>query len=156
MPRLDQLSEIQRQSAVYFPCLESDTAPWVPWTKALSTSKVALVSSAGLHLRSDKPFGPGDPPYRVIPSDYSTADVIDSHTSIGWDRTGIYRDLNLAFPMDRLRELVDRKVIGSLSQDYYSFMGAQRDPRKIIEETGPQAAEALHAQDVDLVFLVPV
>ena len=35
-------------------------------------------------------------------------------------------------------------------------MGAQRDPRKIIEETGPQAAEALHAQDVDLVFLVPV
>ncbi|MEE2927660.1 MAG: glycine/sarcosine/betaine reductase selenoprotein B family protein [Chloroflexota bacterium] len=156
MPRLDQLSEIQRQSAVYFPCLENDTVPWVPWTKELSKSKVALVSSAGLHLRSDKPFGPGDPTYRVIPSDSSTADVIDSHTSIGWDRTGIYRDLNLAFPMDRLRELVDRKVIGSLSQDYYSFMGAQRDPRKIIEETGPQAAEALHAQDVDLVFLVPV
>ena len=156
MPRLDQLSEIQRQSAVYFPCLENDPATWVPWTKDLSASKVALVSSAGLHLRSDKPFGPGDPTYRVIPSDSSTADVIDSHTSIGWDRTGIYRDLNLAFPMDRLRELVDRKVIGSLSQDYYSFMGAQRDPRKIIEETGPQAAEALHAQDVDLVFLVPV
>ena len=156
MPRLDQLSEIQRQSAVYFPCLENDTAPWAPWTKDLSTSKVALVSSAGLHLRGAKPIGPGDPTYRVIPSDSNTADVIDSHTSIGWDRTGIYRDLNLAFPMDRLRELVDRKVIGSLSQDYYSFMGAQRDPRKIIEETGPQASEALHAQDVDLVFLVPV
>ena len=156
MPRLNQLSEIQRQSAVYFPCLENDTAPWAPWTRDLPTSKVALVSSAGLHLRGDTPFGPGDPTYRVIPSDSSTADVIDSHTSIGWDRTGIYRDLNLAFPMDRLRELVDRKVIGSLSQDYYSFMGAQRDPRKIIEETGPQAAEALHAQNVDLVFLVPV
>ena len=56
MPRLDQLSEIQRQSAVYFPCLENDTAPWVPWTKELSKSKVALVSSAGLHLRGDKPF----------------------------------------------------------------------------------------------------
>ena len=156
MPRLDQLSEIQRQSAVYFPCLENDTVPWLPWTKELSKSKVALVSSAGLHLRSDKPFGLGDPTYRVIPSDSNTADVIDSHASIGWDRTGIYRDLNLAFPMDRLRELVDRKVIGSLSQDYYSFMGAQRDPRKIIEETGPQASESLHAQDVDLVFLVPV
>ena len=34
--------------------------------------------------------------------------------------------------------------------------GAQRDPRMIIEETGPQAAEAMHAQDVDLVLLVPV
>ena len=156
MPRLDQLSEIQRQSAVYFPCLENDTVPWLPWTKELSKSKVALVSSAGLHLRGDKPFGLGDPTYRVIPSDANTADVIDSHTRIGWDRTGIYRDLNLAFPMDRLRELVDRKVIGSLSKDYYSFMGAQRDPRKIIEETGPQVSEDLHAQDVDLVFLVPV
>ena len=153
MPRLDQLSEIQRQSALYFPCLENDTAPW---TKELSNTKVALFSSAGLHLRNDRPFKGGDPTYRVIPSDANTADVIDSHTSIGWDRTGIYRDLNLAFPMDRLRELVERNVIGSLAPDYYSFMGAQRAPRKIIEETGPQAAEAMHAQDVDLVLLVPV
>ena len=156
MPRLDQLSEIQRQSAVYFPCLEHDTSPWVPWRKDLSQSKVALVSSAGLHLRGDRPFSGGDPTYRAIPSDSNPGDVIDSHTSIGWDRTGLYRDLNLAFPMDRMRELVDRKVIGSLAQDYYSFMGAQRDPRKIIQETGPQAAEAMHAQSVDLVFLVPV
>jgi len=156
MPRLDQLSEIQRQSALYFPCLENDTAPWTPWTKELSKSKVALISNAGLHLRNDQPFKGGDPTYRVIPSDANTADVIDSHTSIGWDRTGIYRDLNLAFPMDRLRELVERNVIGSLAPDYYSFMGAQRDPRKIIEETAPQAAEAMNAQDVDLVLLVPV
>ena len=156
MPRLDQLSEIQRQSALYFPCLEHDTSPWVPWRKDLSQSKVTLVSSAGLHLRGDRLFSSGDPTYRAIPSDSNPGDVIDSHTSIGWDRTGLYRDLNLAFPMDRMRELVDRKVIGSLAQDYYSFMGAQRDPRKIIQETGPQAAEAMHAQGVDLVFLVPV
>ena len=156
MPRLDQLSEIQRQSALYFPCLEHDTAPWIPWRQELSQSKIALVSSAGLHLRGDRPFSGGDPTYRVIPSDTNPGDVIDSHTSIGWDRTGLYRDLNLAFPMDRMRELVDRKVIGSLAQDYYSFMGAQRDPRKIIEETGPQAAEAMLAQGVDLVLLVPV
>ncbi len=156
MPRLDQLSEIQRQSALYFPCLENDTAPWALWTKELSQSKVALVSSAGLHLRGDRPFGSGDQTYRVIPSDSNPGDVIDSHASINWDRTGLYRDLNLAFPMDRMRELVDRKVIGSLAQDYYSFMGAQRDPRKIIGETGPQAAEAMHAEGVVLVFLVPV
>ncbi len=156
MPRLDQLSEIQRQSALYFPCFEHDITPWVPWDKELSQSTIALVSSAGLHMRGDRPFSGGDPSYRVIPSDSDPADVIDSHTSIGWDRTGLYRDLNLAFPLDRTRELVDRNVIGSLAQDYYSFMGAQRDPRKIIEETAPQAAEAMHAQDVDLVLLVPV
>ena len=53
MPRLDQLSEIQRQSALYFPCLENDTAPWAPWTKELSNTKVALVSRAGLPLRTE-------------------------------------------------------------------------------------------------------
>lgn len=156
MPRLDQLSEIQRQSALYFPCLEYDITPWVPWTKELRQSKIALVSSAGLHMRGDRPFIGGDPSYRVIPSDSDTADVIDSHASIGWDRTGLYRDLNLVFPLDRMRELIERNVIGSLAQDYYSFMGAQRNPRKIIEETGPQAAESLLAQDVDLVLLLPV
>ena len=156
MPRLDQLSEIQRQSALYFPCLEYDITPWVPWTKELRQSKIALVSSAGLHMRGDRPFIGGDPSYRVIPSDADTADVIDSHASIGWDRTGLYRDLNLVFPLDRMRELIERNVIGSLAQDYYSFMGAQRNPRKIIEETAPLAADSLLAQDVDLVLLLPV
>ena len=76
MPRLDQLSEIQRQSALYFPCLENDTAPWAPWTKELSNSKVALVSSAGLHLRNDQPFKGGDPTYRVIPFLFKIAGII--------------------------------------------------------------------------------
>jgi len=140
MPRLDQLSEIQRQSALYFPCLENDTAPWAPWTKELSNTKVALVSSAGLHLRNDRPFKGGDPTYRVIPSDANTSDVIDSHTSIGWDRTGIYRDLNLAFPMDRLRELAERKVIGSLAPDYYSFMGHGRPARPQKDHRGNRSS----------------
>ena len=61
MPRLDQLGEIQRQSALYYPCLEHDDAPWTPWVKDLSQSKLALVSSAGLHLRTDRPFENGDP-----------------------------------------------------------------------------------------------
>ena len=33
MPRLEQLSEIQRQSTLYFPCLEHDDAPWTPGTR---------------------------------------------------------------------------------------------------------------------------
>ena len=156
MARLDQLSEIERQSALYFPCLEHDTAPWTPWGKELSQSKVALVSSAGLHLRRDKLFESGDPSYRVIPSDANPGDVIDSHTSIGFDRSGVYRDLNLAFPVDRLRELADRGVIGSVAKNFYSFMGAQRDPMKIIQETAPQAAKAMLAENVDLVLLVPI
>ena len=93
MPRLDQLSEIHRKSALFFPCLEHDDSPWTPWERELSESRVSLVSTAGLHLRGDRLFQGGDPSYRVIPSDASTGDIILSHVSIGFDHTGIYRDL---------------------------------------------------------------
>jgi D-proline reductase (dithiol) PrdB len=42
----------------------------------------------------------------VIPSDTSTIDIVQSHTSLGFDRSAIMRDLNISFPIDRLHELV--------------------------------------------------
>ncbi|HZA24182.1 MAG TPA: glycine/sarcosine/betaine reductase selenoprotein B family protein [Dehalococcoidia bacterium] len=156
MPRLEQLSEPQRQSALYFPCMEHDDAPWNPWNKGLSQSRLGLVTTAGLHLRDDKPFVAGDPSYRVIPSSSSPKDVIQSHASIGFDHTGFYRDMNLAFPLERLRELVERGTLGSVAPNYYSFMGAQRDPTRIIEETAPEVARRLKAEEVDAVLLVPI
>ncbi len=53
MPKLSVLSEIQRKSMQMFPCVEHDDTPWTPMTRKLSDSKVALVTSAGLHLRRD-------------------------------------------------------------------------------------------------------
>jgi D-proline reductase (dithiol) PrdB len=156
MPRLDQLSEIQKNTLIYFPCIENDDAPWTPWNKELSQSKVAIVTTAGLHMRSDAPFAGGDSSYRAIPSDADTNDIIQSHVSIGFDHTGIYRDLNLAFPIDRLQELAERGEIGGLPSHHYSFMGAQRNPQKIIEETAPEVADILKADGVDLVLLTPV
>ena len=156
MPRLEQLDEIQRNSALLFPCLEHDSAPWTPWRKELSQSKVAMVSTAGLHLRGDKPFTGGDQSYRVIPSGAPTGDIIMSHTSIGWDHTGFYKDINLAFPVDRMQELAQRSVIGSIGENNYSFMGAQRNPNKMIEETAPDVARRLKAEGVDLVFMIPI
>ncbi|MFQ5860652.1 MAG: glycine/sarcosine/betaine reductase selenoprotein B family protein [Dehalococcoidia bacterium] len=150
---------MQRQHLLYFPCLEHDTAPWTPLRQGLSQSKIALVTTAGLHLRRDKPFvvnhKGGDPSYRVIPSDAKASDIVQSHFSIGFDHTAIYRDINVTFPIDRLRELEERVIIGSLSEQYYSFMGALRDPRRVIEETGPEVAQRLKEQDVDLVLLTP-
>ena len=159
MPRLDTLSEVQRRTLEFFPCLEHDDAPWVTLGKPLSQCRVALVTSAGLHLRDDKPFSRDDPggesTYRVIPSDCDPAEVMQSHFSIGFDHTGIYRDLNVTFPVDRLRELVERGEVGSLSANFYSFMGALRDPSRVIEETGPEVARRLAEEGVDVVLLTP-
>jgi D-proline reductase (dithiol) PrdB len=156
MPRLDQLSELQRQTALYFPCLEHDDSPWTPWEKELSQSKLGVVTTAGLHLRGDRPFEGGDPSYRAIPSSANPNDVIQSHASIGFDHTGYYRDINLAFPLDRMRELVEGGTLGSVADNYYSFMGAQRNPTRIIEETAPEVVQLLKADQVDAVLIIPI
>ena len=160
MPRLELLSEVQRRMLQMFPCFEHDDTPWTPAPKPLAESRVALVTSAGLHLRSDRPFvtdhqSGGDTSYRVIPRDTSPADIIQSHVSIGFDHSGIYRDINVTFPMDRLQELKEAGVIGSLADNYYSFMGAQRDPSVMVEQTGPEVAQRLLDDGVEVAFLTP-
>jgi D-proline reductase (dithiol) PrdB len=155
MPRLEDLSEVARQGQLNFPAFEHDDAPFVPMARPLSQAKIALVTTAGLNVRGQEPFASGDQAFRVIPSDTPVSEIIQSHTSIGFDRTAFMRDINISFPVDRLRELVDRGVIGSLSKNFYSFMGAHRSPKKIEEETGPEVGRLLLADGVDAVFLTP-
>ena len=160
MPNLETLSEVERKMLQFFPCMEFEATPWAPLRKDLSQSKMALVSTAGLHLRGDKPFvndlQGGDPSYRVIPSSASSADILQSHISISFDHTAFYRDINIAFPIDRARELVEKGVIGSVSENCYSFMGGLGDLRRVTEDTGPRVAQCLKEAGVDLVFLVPI
>ena len=155
MPRLEDLSDTARQGHLNFPAMEHDDAPFAPLAKPLSEAKLALVTTAGLHLRGDAPFASGDQTYRVIPSSSPASAILQSHTSIGFDRTAIMRDINVTFPIDRLRELVERGTIGELSERFYSFLGANRDPKRIIEETGPEVAGKLLDEGVDAVLLTP-
>ncbi len=155
MPRLEDLTEVARQGHLNFPAFEHDDAPFAPLKKPLSESKVALVTTAGLHVRGVAPFTNNDQSYRVIPSDTPARDILQSHTSIGFDRTAFMRDINISFPVDRLNELVAQGVVGSLSTNFYSFMGAIRNPSKIVEETGPEVAKLLINDGVDVVFLTP-
>ena len=47
-----------------------------------------------------------------------------SHVSTNFDRTGYIQDLNLVFPIERLRELEAAGDIGSVGAYHYAFMGA--------------------------------
>ncbi len=162
MPRLEYLDERTRRAILYFPCEENDSAPWTPLARDLSQCRVALVTSAALHLRSDAPFpaveaGQGDPSFRVIPSKARASEIIQSHHSIGFDRTGFYRDVNVVFPIDRLREMAERSEIGSVAENSYSFHGAtQRNTGPMVREMGPEIASRLKGDGVDLVLLTPV
>jgi D-proline reductase (dithiol) PrdB len=155
VPRLDDLSEVVRKTLLGLPCFDKDDAPATLLAKPLSESKLALVTSAGVHMRGDKPFGGGDQSFRAFASDARAQDIIQSHTSIGFDRSGFMDDMNISVPLDRLRELREQGVIGSLAETFYSFMGAQRDPRQIADETAPEVARLLVAAGVDVVVLTP-
>ena len=155
MPRLEDLPDLARQGMLNFPAFDHDDSPCAPMTKPLSEAKIALVTTAGLHLRGDTPFTGGDQTYRVIPSSTPASGIIQSHMSIGFDRTGIMRDVNVTFPVDRLREMAERGEVGSVTENFYSFMGAQRSPRRIEEETGPEVGRLLIEEGADAAFLTP-
>ena len=61
------------------------------------------------------------------PSSSTEADILQSQSSIGFDRSLRMRDLNVVFPLDRVRELCDQQFIGSLAESFFSLVGAQED-----------------------------
>ena len=121
---------------------------------ALSERRVAIVSTAGLHRRGDRPFDLSARDYRVIPGDTAADDFAMSHISPNFDRTGFQADVNVAFPLDRLRDLAASGEIGSVADLHYSFMGAT-DPT-LLEPASRELARHLLADRVDAVLLVPI
>ncbi len=82
------------------------------------------------------------------------ADLLCSHISINFDRTGFQEDWNVVFPLDRLNELAAAETIGSVAATHYSFMGAT-DPVKM-EPHAHELAGRLKADAVDAIILPPV
>lgn len=120
----------------------------------LKERRVAIVTTAGLTAREDSRFAMGSSDYRVIPADVDANRLVMSHASINYDRSGFQRDVNVIFPIDRLRELADDGVIGSVADFHYSFMGAI-DP-VTLEPAAAQLAGLLKKDAVDAVLLTPV
>ena len=107
--------------------------------------RVAIVSSAALIHRGDKPFPFGSGEYRAVPGDWDNNDILISHVSINFDRAGFQRDINVVYPIDRLRELAAEGVIGSVADTHYTVMGST-DPAAMVESADGIAAALLADQ----------
>ena len=152
MARLDDLHPELEHFLREFPCPSIDTRAWRPGPP-LPRRRVALVSSAGLRRRGDRPFTTSSLDYRVIPFEKRNETVQD-HVSASHDRTGFNQDLNVVFPLDRLAELAAAGEIGSVADYHYSFMGAS-DPERM-EPAARRLAAALVADGVDAALFCPV
>jgi D-proline reductase (dithiol) PrdB len=153
MTRLSDLPPAQATRLAELECPDFATRPWVTGPK-LSERRVAIVSSAGLVVRGETPFRGRDPEYHVVPGDTKAEELLVSHISINFDRTGFQEDWNVVFPLDRLKELAADGIIGSVAQTHYSFMGAT-DPVQM-EPYARELAGRLKSDRVDAVILTPV
>lgn len=126
--------------------------PWTPLSKPLPECKVALISTGGVHLHHDRPFHvDGDASYRVIPKNTPVADLAISHQA--YDKSDALRDINLVFPIERLRELAAEGIIGSLADEHYGF-GLMGSAKKLLPSQ-KEVAERVKEAGVDLTLLVP-
>ena len=153
MARLEDIPEPSRTAVSTVACKSYDTQPFVRGPK-LSERRIAIVTSAALIARGEAPFRFGETGFRTVPADRPAADILMSHVSINFDRAGFQRDVNVAYPVDRLRELAAEGVIGGVGETNYTIMGSS-DPDGM-GDSADQIAGQLAQERIDSVLLVPV
>ncbi|HXB21926.1 MAG TPA: glycine/sarcosine/betaine reductase selenoprotein B family protein [Candidatus Solibacter sp.] len=160
MARIEDLSLPHRIFMKAYRFHSEDWRPGASLDKRLSESKIALVTTAALHLPEQPAFDDnirgGDSSFRELPADVDVSQLKIAHRSSAFDQTGALQDRNLVFPLDRFRELVSRGTAGALNHRHFSLMGSITAPARLISETAPAVASLLRKDEVDTAFLLPV
>ena len=160
MARMEELPLWLRAILKVYPWRRVEPVPCARLRRPLSAARVALVTTAGLVPPGTAPFDSsvrgGDTSYRVIGADAKVEQLEEHHRSGSFDHAGIEQDRNLAFPLDRLRDLAAAGEIGSVAPRHLSFMGSITAPGRLIRRSAPEAATLLAADLVEIALLIPV
>ena len=139
--------------------LKFDTTPWSKLEKPLEECKIVLITTGGIHLKSDKEFDlidqNGDSTFRRIPFDTNLKDLIITHKY--YDHHDADRDPNLILPIEVLSELQSEGIVGPSCENHYSFMGHIKEPHltTLIQKYSVNAAKKIRQQKADIALLVP-
>lgn len=142
-----------------FQPMESTDIPWAPVKKQLHESQIAIVTTTGIHHEYQTPFNMydpmGDSTYRIV----ETATIEDDYmiTHDYYDHRDADRDLNIIFPITRLKEMAAAGIIGGVAAQHFSFMGhiMAINLDILIKATAPEVAAAIRQNQVDAVILTP-
>lgn len=138
---------------------------WAPFTARLGGARIAVVTSAGLHLQgSQPPFDLdrerreptwGDPSHRVLPAALTSDAIAMAHLHV--NPADVLADHNVALPTDVLRDLEDEGVIAGQTGRHVSVMGYQAQGLEVWRrETAPAIVALLRDEGADGVVLAPV
>ena len=140
----------------------NDPIPWTPMSKPLSQTTIALVTSAGISLRTDPPFDMerekreplwGDRSFREIPRGSTEKDIEVNHLHI--NTTYIKQDINVILPLNRMAEFEQEKIIGRLAPQAYSFYGFQWTNADFLKEAIEPISKRMKLEWVEAVLLTP-
>ncbi len=134
-----------------------DLVPLAPLRKPLSECRVTFISTSGVQPKGTVPFDTvhpvGDYTFRRVPSD-SRVEDLEIH-QLKYPTAGADRDLNVIFPIERLRELVADGTIGGLTENFYTFIGYNMDPERLESTLAEDIAAAVSAEGADIALAAP-
>ncbi len=149
----------ERLAAGYRAQRQEGGTPWAPVAKPLAASTLALVTTAGVHHRDQRPYDmndrDGDPSFRELDLGRPLDSLMITHDY--YDHADADRDLNVVFPVERLRELVATGELGGVARLAYGFMGHITGPHleTLKRRSAPEVAALLKKARVDAVLLAP-
>ena len=136
--------------------------PWTPMAKPLNETTIALVTSAGISLKTDPPFDMerekreaiwGDRSYRAIPRGTTEKDIDVNHLHINTNY--IKQDINVILPLARMAEFEQEKIIGRLAPTAYSFYGFQWQSTDFLKEAIEPISKKMKLEGVEAVLMTP-
>jgi D-proline reductase (dithiol) PrdB len=124
----------------------------------LGRSRMTLISSCGVHLKTDRPLDVchpfGDFSFRRVPSSAKQDQLIIHQLKYPHDDADL--DINVVFPIERLQELVGEKRLGGLTDNFFSFIGYNMDPERFERTVARGIADAVvNEEKADVALLVP-
>ena len=135
----------------------SALVPLAPLRKPLAECKLVFISTSGVQPRGTVPFDTvhpvGDYSVRRVPS-AARVDELEIH-QLKYPTAGAARDLNVIFPIERLRELATEGVIGGLTDNFYTFIGYNMDPERLERTLAEDIAAAVSDEGADIALAAP-
>ena len=134
-----------------------DLVPLAPLRKPLAECRLTFISTSGVQPKGTLPFDTvhpvGDYSFRRVPSS-ARVDELEIH-QLKYPTAGAHRDLNVIFPIERLRELAAEGVIGGLTEHFFTFIGYNMDPERLERTLAEEIAAAASEEGADIALAAP-
>lgn len=133
--------------------------PYTPNRMTLDQMTIALLTTNGVHRKDQLPFSDqrsiADLSYRMIGKDAAANDLTLTHAATleRFDPRDAKKDINVVFPIDRLRELAAEGVLGGVARCHYSLMGYMMRYNPLREHTLTELIKKIIRSDTDAVLL---